>query len=151
MSPHGAQVHLDLVKPEKIAADVRRKTMRKVVNIVARKARTLAPVGDRTIASRVYKGRKKKSRKRLKATIQGRVLNGGMEGAVVAMSRHAHLVIAGTRAHIIRAKYHHVLAVGGHIIAGKGVRHPGSRPNDFLTRAAEASRADVQTELRNSV
>jgi len=46
-------------------------------------------------------------------------------------------VIKGTRPHIIRPRYRQVLkfTMRGSTVFAKVVHHPGTKPNDFLTKA----------------
>lgn len=52
---------------------------------------------------------------------------------------YVRFVIEGTKAHEIRPKNASVLAfrVGGAMVFAKVVHHPGTAPNDFMTRAAK--------------
>jgi hypothetical protein len=51
-------------------------------------------------------------------------------------------VIKGTRPHVIRPRYRKVLkfTTRGTTVFAKVVHHPGTKPNDFLTKALRASR-----------
>ncbi|WP_234467785.1 hypothetical protein [Streptomyces sp. MBT62] len=52
------------------------------------------------------------------------------------------LVLDGTRPHIIRPRRARALRfeVGGEVVFAGKVRHPGTRPNDFLARALRLGR-----------
>jgi hypothetical protein len=162
---------LDLVDPNQISADIRRATMKKIARIVAPHARAEAPVGERkppfkkvTAPKRRLGSRlktaitgiappapKARRRMRLKASIRTQVTNGGLEAAVAAVSRHAHLVIKGTKAHRIPRRGKHPLSINGQPVGRDAVSHPGTQPNDFLTRAAEMSRDEIAAALKDSI
>jgi hypothetical protein len=144
-------LRLDLVRPEKIAQDIRRATMKVLARIVAKHVKAEAPVGTRFQG---YKGKlskkgKQVKRKRLKSTVQSRVLNGGDDAAVFAISRHAHLIEHGTKSHMIQRRYAKALSIGGHLVGANAVRHPGFPANPFLARGAEESKGEIAAALRN--
>lgn len=66
----------------------------------------------------------------------------GLEGAVICTHPKARLVLDGTRPHLIRPRRARALRfeVGGDVVFAKLVRHPGTRPNNFLARALRLGR-----------
>jgi len=66
----------------------------------------------------------------------------GLEGAVICTHPKARLVLDGTRPHLIRPRRRQYLRfeVGGDIVFTKLVRHPGTRPDNFLGRALRLGR-----------
>ncbi|MDI9829683.1 hypothetical protein [Streptomyces sp. KAU_LT] len=66
----------------------------------------------------------------------------GLEGAVICTHPKARLVIEGTRPHLIRPRRARALRfeVGGDVVFTQLVRHPGTRPNNFLARALRQGR-----------
>lgn len=145
------QTHsVSLVDPNLIADEVRLPTMRRVVKLVAKHAKRTAPRGTRKLELVKTGKRAGKKRRHLYQTIKNRVLRKGQTGAVYATSPHAHLVHGGTRPHEIRTKHSKAIVIGGHVIGGK-VRHPGAKAQPFLTEAAEASRAEVASVLKDVV
>lgn len=72
-------------------------------------------------------------------------------GMVSATSKYAAAVEFGSKPHIIRARTAKVLSTGkGGIIFGKTVRHPGTRPNPFMRRAATKSEKDIEKIMRDA-
>lgn len=66
----------------------------------------------------------------------------GLEG-VIACDHHAvHYVLNGTRPHLIRPRYAKALRfeVDGRVVYTQLVRHPGTKPNNFLARALREGR-----------
>lgn len=63
----------------------------------------------------------------------------GVKGTVEARARYARMVHEGTSAHPIRARRKKALrfVAGGRVVIVKSVRHPGTRPNRWLTRALD--------------
>lgn len=68
-------------------------------------------------------------------------------GIVGTNSPYARPVHEGSRPHTITARKAKALFWKGARHPVKSVRHPGNRPNPFMRRAADNSRARVQTEL----
>ncbi|MFJ4469608.1 hypothetical protein ACIP2X_19265 [Streptomyces sp. NPDC089424] len=66
----------------------------------------------------------------------------GLEGAVICTHPKARLVLDGTRPHLIRPRRAKALRfeVGSDVVFTKLVRHPGTRPNNFLARALRLGR-----------
>lgn len=68
-----------------------------------------------------------------------------VSGTVQATAKHAVFVAEGTRPHLIvprRARFLRFV-VGGRVVYARVVRHPGTRANPFLKRAA--AQADLST------
>lgn len=140
---------LKMVDPDKLNEDVRRVTMVEAAKIVQKKAKALAPRGG---GSTRRPG--KKSRKRLRNTINRYVSRDGRTVAVYARAPHAHLVHEGTKPHVIRFAHTTHLRIGGRVItmkAGAVIRHPGARKNPFLVNAAEQSRGEVEAAIKGAV
>lgn len=66
----------------------------------------------------------------------------GRTGVVKATAKYAAFVHEGTKPHVIRPKNKRALFWPGAVQPAKAVRHPGTRPNPFFTRALE--KVDVQ-------
>ncbi|MFE2424638.1 hypothetical protein [Streptomyces hokutonensis] len=67
----------------------------------------------------------------------------GLEGVIVCDHPAVRFVLDGTRPHLIRArKPKGVLRfeADGHVVFTRLVRHPGTRPNNFLARALRLGR-----------
>ncbi|MEU8870435.1 hypothetical protein AB0D24_04580 [Streptomyces javensis] len=66
----------------------------------------------------------------------------GLQGVIVCDHPAVHYVLNGTRPHLIRPRHAKALRfeVGGRVVYAKLVRHPGTRPNDFLGRALHLGR-----------
>lgn len=62
-----------------------------------------------------------------------------LQSGVFAKARHAKWVHDGTRPHLITARRARVLAfqADGRTVFARQVRHPGTRPNPFMRRAAD--------------
>lgn len=75
--------------------------------------------------------------------ISSRIERDGREIAGYITSAHPAtiFVVSGTRPHVIRPVRAQALrfTVGGRVVYAKIVHHPGTRPNDFLTRALRAA------------
>lgn len=87
---------------------------------------------------------------KLRAKIHGVVLRGGLEGAVQATARHAHLVHDGTAGHGIapkRAK-HLRIPSSGRALFRQSAAHPGAKANPFLDRARDKSQGEVEGLLQ---
>lgn len=67
---------------------------------------------------------------------------GGLQGVIVCDHHAVLFVLNGTRPHLIRPRRKKALRfeVGGEVVFAKLVRHPGTRPNDFLGRALRLGR-----------
>ncbi|WP_327188047.1 hypothetical protein [Streptomyces sp. NBC_01334] len=61
----------------------------------------------------------------------------GLQGVITCDHPATRYVLEGTRPHIIRARWGNALRfeVDGQIVFASIVRHPGTRPNNFLGRA----------------
>ena len=70
---------------------------------------------------------------------------GDGEASIQALAPHAVYVVKGTRPHEIRPVNSSVLAfqVAGRMVFTPIVRHPGTKPNPFMQRAAEDARSKV--------
>lgn len=66
----------------------------------------------------------------------------GLRGDIVVRHPAVLYVVHGTRPHVIRPVRARALrfTVGGRVVYATIVRHPGTRPNDFLTQALRAAR-----------
>ncbi|MDQ0761978.1 hypothetical protein [Streptomyces canus] len=66
----------------------------------------------------------------------------GLEGVIVCDHPAVHYVLSGTRPHLIRPRRAKALRfeVGGEVVFTRLVRHPGTRPNNFLARALRLGR-----------
>lgn len=66
----------------------------------------------------------------------------GLEGVIVCDHHAVHYVLNGTRPHLIRPRRAKVLrfVVDGRVVFTQLVRHPGTKPNDFLGRALRLGR-----------
>lgn len=66
----------------------------------------------------------------------------------VTVGPAAHLIIPGTRPHVIRSKRALTLTHGGHVFAlVRSVHHPGTRPDPFVARAVERTLPATGAEL----
>ncbi|MFJ8852371.1 hypothetical protein [Streptomyces sp. NPDC102437] len=69
---------------------------------------------------------------------------GGMQGVIVCDHPAVHYVLNGTRPHLIKPRRANgVLRFevdGGRVVYTKLVRHPGTKPNNFLARALREGR-----------
>ncbi len=83
----------------------------------------------------------------LRRSITSRVERGGDRGVIGTNLRYARPVHEGSRPHTIRPTTAKALFWKGARHPVKVVRHPGSKANPFLTRAADRSRAAVEREL----
>ena len=68
------------------------------------------------------------------------------EAWIRALAPYAMYVVKGTAPHEIRPVNASVLAfeVGGRMVFTQLVRHPGTKPNPFMERAAEDARSKVE-------
>ncbi|MFF1834244.1 hypothetical protein ACFVXE_08565 [Streptomyces sp. NPDC058231] len=66
----------------------------------------------------------------------------GLQGVIVCDHPKVRLVLDGTRPHIIRPRRAKALRfeVGGRVVYAAYVRHPGTKPNNFLKRALREGR-----------
>lgn len=66
----------------------------------------------------------------------------GLEGVIVCDHPAVRFVLDGTRPHIIRPRRARALRfeVDGRVVFSAFVRHPGTRPNNFLARALRLGR-----------
>ncbi|WP_327345999.1 hypothetical protein [Streptomyces europaeiscabiei] len=76
--------------------------------------------------------------------ISWKVENGpnGLQGVIVCDHHAVRFVLDGTRPHIIRPRRAKALRfdVGGETVFASVVRHPGTRPNNFMGRALRLGR-----------
>ncbi|WP_326597126.1 hypothetical protein [Streptomyces sp. NBC_01803] len=81
---------------------------------------------------------------RMGAFVSWRVEEGptGLTGIIVCDHPATRYVLDGTRPHVIRPRRRQALRfeVGGRTVFAAYVRHPGTRPNPFLTRALRLGR-----------
>jgi HK97 gp10 family phage protein len=134
-----------------IARKMIRKAVRKGVQVGAKLAKPFAPKDSGTM---------KKSLGSRVARSKGQPKAVGIVGArrrfEIAGKRptkYMHLVAGGTKAHQVNPKTTSRLAfrVGGRIVVVPGVTHPGTRPNQWLSRAYSASRSSMQSTLINTL
>ncbi|MFF4900423.1 hypothetical protein [Streptomyces sp. NPDC001068] len=66
----------------------------------------------------------------------------GLQGVIICDHPKVRLVLDGTRPHLIRPRRRNFLRfeVGGDVVFTKLVRHPGTRPNNFLAEALHLGR-----------
>lgn len=67
----------------------------------------------------------------------------GLQGVIVCDHPKVRLVLNGTRPHLIRPRRKKGFLrfeVGGDVVYTKLVRHPGTRPNNFMARALRLGR-----------
>lgn len=124
--------------PVKVELKVIRGGLRTMANVVKKAIAPMVPVGK----SIAHKGAtsdlagtlKVKSKKKGK-TVDYRVTIGDKSRGVF----YAHMVLGGTKPHLIRARPHGALVLAGGLIMKK-VQHPGSRANPFMERGINASK-----------
>ena len=116
------------------ADGVRKELMERVTRVVYERTLPLVPVGTGP-------HKRGQDQRRLKDRMEMRVGTGGGYGVVKANAPHAHLVVKGTKAHVIRRKQSKALAftAGGRAEYATVIQHPGSKANDFLTAGLKAS------------
>lgn len=77
--------------------------------------------------------------------LQARTPGGGYGATVIAgrdgVTDYLQFVIDGTPPHIIRPRQARALrfVAGGRVVFARQVRHPGTRPNDFILRSLPAA------------
>lgn len=93
----------------------------------------------RRVEAEAIRGAPGSMKQRIRVQIQ-RAPGGEFRGVVKVEHRAAIWVINGTRPHLIRPVRARVLrfTVGGRVVYARLVRHPGSKPNDFLRKALRA-------------
>jgi hypothetical protein len=66
----------------------------------------------------------------------------GLQGVVTCDHPKVRLILDGTRPHLIRPRRARALrfTVGGDVVFAKLVRHPGTRANNFMSRALRLGR-----------
>ncbi|WP_284576856.1 hypothetical protein [Streptomyces sp. 2P-4] len=66
----------------------------------------------------------------------------GLQGVITCDHPATRFVLDGTRPHLIRPRRRKALRfeVGGDVVFAKLVRHPGTKPNNFLGRALRLGR-----------
>jgi hypothetical protein len=71
---------------------------------------------------------------------------GDGEASIQALAPYAMYVVKGTAPHEIRPMNASVLAfeTGGGMVLTRLVRHPGTKPNPFMQRAADEARGKVE-------
>ncbi len=73
---------------------------------------------------------------------------GDSEAKIIPMAPYAPYIVFGTASHTIRPRNASCLvfqARAGDLVFTRLVRHPGTKPNPFLQRAAEDARGKAQT------
>ncbi len=118
---------------QKISGPLRQRFIERLVDVVYGLAFWGAPVRTGYLASTVYKQ------------------VGFGEGKVGAAASYAEFVEKGTAPHVIYPVKGRVLAfqVAGRLVFAPLVRHPGTRANPFLERAAEGGRSRVDEIFAN--
>jgi hypothetical protein len=72
----------------------------------------------------------------------------GDKSTIRARAPYAGFVINGTPPHIIRAKDKPLrFQIGGATVFARSVNHPGTKPNDFFSRALEAEQRRIEDEM----
>jgi hypothetical protein len=76
----------------------------------------------------------------------------GDKATIRARAPYAGLVISGTPPHIIRAKDGGALRfqIGGQVVYAAFARHPGTKPNDFFSRALQAEQRRIEDEMSDA-
>lgn len=66
----------------------------------------------------------------------------GLQGVIICDHPAVHYVLNGTRPHLIRPRRAKALRfeVGGRVVYTKLVRHPGTKADDFMSRALRLGR-----------
>ncbi|MFD3848193.1 hypothetical protein ACFWVB_20170 [Streptomyces microflavus] len=66
----------------------------------------------------------------------------GLQGVIVCDHPAVRFVLDGTKPHLIRPRRRQFLRfeVGGKVVYTKLVRHPGTKPNDFMGKALRLGR-----------
>ncbi|MFF1965434.1 hypothetical protein ACFVW5_17835 [Streptomyces sp. NPDC058232] len=66
----------------------------------------------------------------------------GLQGVIVCDHPKVRFVLDGTRPHVIRPRRAKALRfeIGGRVVYAAYVRHPGTKPNNFLKRALREGR-----------
>lgn len=72
----------------------------------------------------------------------------GATGEIVIGAEHASFVKDGTPPHTISAKNARFLRfeVGGRTVFAKSVKHPGTKPNDFVSGGVEAGQSTIERD-----
>ena len=112
-------------------------------NLIERALRRPGGIGERLLlrrAGRVAVRARELAPGTMKDHITTHVEGSGRGLAAYVVSEHpaTQYVIYGTRPHIIRPRRARGVLrfeVGGRVVYAAYVRHPGTRPNDFLSRA----------------
>lgn len=120
-----------------------RQAMDTALDIVAAKARELAPKGPTSmLANSIAKG-----------PITGTFSAGTLEGTVFAGAPYAAAVEDGTRPHVIEAKHRRALRIPieGGFLFRRRVNHPGTQAQPFLGPALEQSADDIEGEFTAAV
>jgi hypothetical protein len=72
----------------------------------------------------------------------------GDKATIRARAPYAGFVINGTPPHIIRAKGNALrFQIGGATVFARSVNHPGTKPNDFFSRALQAEQRRIEDEM----
>jgi ribosomal protein L5 len=72
----------------------------------------------------------------------------GDKATIRARAPYAGFVISGTPPHIIRAKDKPLrFQIGGRVVFARSVNHPGTKPNDFFSRALQAEQRRIEDEM----
>ena len=137
---HGVdEVTKNLIEfPVKFEARAVRKGLRVMANVVKAAIRPLVPVGHGIAhkdASSDLVGTLRVSTAKRGKTLHATVKIGDRRKGVF----YAHMVLGGTKPHVIKARPGGALSLLGGIIV-KRVQHPGAKANDFMQRGQLASR-----------
>lgn len=117
--------------------------MRTSLELVAAKARELAPKGATSVLANSI----------APLPVTGSFSAGDLQGEVFAGAPHAMPQEEGARPHEIRPRFRRALRIpveGGFRFAGK-VNHPGNKPQPFLAPALEQSADDIEGEFSASI
>lgn len=137
--PSKISYKLDMENPTKIEREVVRRVMPRVTDLIAGKARQLAP----------------KRTGKLMRSIVTKMQQGGEVGIVAAKAPHAHLIHEGVKPHEVTLEKKKAMKFvsDGKVFIRKLVKHhPGIvHPTPFLTDAADQSKGDVDAILKGAI
>jgi hypothetical protein len=114
--------------PVKVEAQVTRAGVRRMAEVIAAEVQFRVPVRTAALAATI----------RVVARRRGKEVSAGVRvGDRKKGVFYAHMVLGGTKPHVIKARPRGVLRFAG--VVYRSVQHPGSRPNPFVERAIAAS------------
>jgi len=139
---HGVEEELKklLDFPVQVEKKIVRGAVRAAAQVVRKAAMLRAPVG----AGISHKGASASLRDTIRVStgIRGKIVKAAVRvGDRKKGVFYAHMVIGGTKPHIIKARVHGALGFGG--IVRQVVQHPGARAQPFLAEADAASRDEA--------